>query len=280
MQLQKLISIKSIFAFALMEAVVPCFAQHLWWRLPSGVKDATCIYGQIKVVLTHSTIYYCGCNWNPGEPAGGYTGIQDKGNDVHNMIFSIWDTTDSLHPKVTYAGADVNHSRFGGEGTGAHTDAVIGWKVGKVYEFFAQKVYDAADNQTDTTVYFKDPASGKWLKSATITSPNGQYKSVSRFGPTLAGFLENWSGQDRTAPKLALYRLWAGTSPSDMKEVTSAGGDGRWGTVGSWFYLAEGDTAQVDAALNKADRKGFVVGSNQPLDIESARGPKSLPVGG
>ncbi len=122
-----------------MGAVIPSFAQHLWWKMPAGVKYATCVYGQIKVLATHSNIYYCGCNWNPGEPAGGYTGIQDKGNGIHNMIFSIWDTSPTLHPSVSYAGNGVNAGRFGGEGTGAHTDAVIGWKTGKFYEFLPKK---------------------------------------------------------------------------------------------------------------------------------------------
>jgi hypothetical protein len=34
-------------------------AQHLWWNL-EGRKDATCLYGQITVLATHTTIYYCG----------------------------------------------------------------------------------------------------------------------------------------------------------------------------------------------------------------------------
>ncbi len=48
-------------------------AQHLWWDL-EGQKDATCLYGQITVLATHPAIYYCGANWHPGEPAGGYCG--------------------------------------------------------------------------------------------------------------------------------------------------------------------------------------------------------------
>lgn len=262
-------------AVATITASSACFGQHLWWHLPKGVSDATCIYGQIQVLQSHSNIYYCGCNWNPGEPAGGYTGIQDKGNGVHNTIFSIWDTSDSLHPKVTYAGEGVNHSRFGGEGTGAHTDSVIGWQVGQTYEYFAQKVYDAADNQTDTTVYLKDPKTGKWIKEATITSPNGKYASVKRFGPGLAGFLENWVGQDRNAPKVAIYRLWAGHSTRDLKMVTSAGGDGRWGTVGAWYYLAEGDSTKVDAILDKFSKKSkFTVGATGALEIDEVNLPK------
>ena len=49
-------------------------AQHLWWNLEDQ-KEATCLYGEITVLATHHGIYYCGANWHPGEPAGGYCGI-------------------------------------------------------------------------------------------------------------------------------------------------------------------------------------------------------------
>ena len=75
-------------------------AQHLWWDL-EGQRDATCVYGEITVLATHPGIYYCGINWHPGEPAGGYCGIQHNGPKEKRTIFSIWDTTTDLHPKVT-----------------------------------------------------------------------------------------------------------------------------------------------------------------------------------
>jgi hypothetical protein len=46
-------------------------AQHLWWNL-EGQRDTTCLYGEITVLATAPHIYYCGANWHPGEPAGGY----------------------------------------------------------------------------------------------------------------------------------------------------------------------------------------------------------------
>ncbi len=263
-------------------AAAQCPAQHLWWKVPTGVRDVTCVYGQIKVLATQRYIYYCGCNWNPGEPAGGYTGIQDKGQGIHNMIFSIWDTSPTLHPTVSYASSIVNHGRFGGEGTGSHTDAVIGWKLNSTYEFCAEKKYYPEDNSTLTSVFFKDPQTGKWQKEATITSPNGKFKSVSRFGPTMAAFLENWVGKGRKAPKVALYRLWVGSSPSKLTMVTKAGGDGRWGTVGDWFYLAEGDTDKVDAILRSckaADKGKFTVGGTGTMSIANKSLHRPLPKG-
>jgi hypothetical protein len=67
-------------------------AQQLWWDL-QGQNDATCLYGEITVLATHPGIYYCGANWHPGEPAGGYCGIQHIGPQERQTIFSIWDTS-------------------------------------------------------------------------------------------------------------------------------------------------------------------------------------------
>ena len=94
-------------------------AQHLWWNLEEH-KDATCLYGEITVLATAPCIYYCGANWHPGEPAGGYCGIQHNSETERRTIFSIWDTSASLHPKVTQADPKTIFNRFGGEGEGAH----------------------------------------------------------------------------------------------------------------------------------------------------------------
>ena len=113
-------------------------AQHLWWDL-QGQKDATCLYGEITVLATHPAIYYCGANWHPGEPAGGYCGIQHNGEKERRTIFSIWDTSPELHPKVTAADPETIFNRFGGEGEGAHTHMLWDWKVGDTFQFFVQK---------------------------------------------------------------------------------------------------------------------------------------------
>jgi hypothetical protein len=62
-------------------------AQHLWWNL-EGQKEATCLYGEITVLATNPHIYYCGANWHPGDPAGGYCGIQHKSEKERRTIYS------------------------------------------------------------------------------------------------------------------------------------------------------------------------------------------------
>ena len=233
-------------------------AQHLWWKPKPSEKKFTCIYGEIRVLATSPTIYYCGCNWWPGKPAGGYTGIQDPGKGRHNMIFSIWDTSPTLHPSVIEADPQTVFSRFGGEGTGAHTHLDYHWETGKIYRYYATKEQDATQANTLTRLYFYDDKARKWVHEATISNPNNGDVSVTTFGGGLNAFLENWSGQDKTKPKLALYRLWVGTSPHDLKNVTEGVGDGNWGVLNDTFYLAEGDDAALAPAFDLAKKDGKV----------------------
>ncbi|MBI3721520.1 MAG: DUF3472 domain-containing protein [Fimbriimonas ginsengisoli] len=112
--------------------LLPCFAvsaQHLWWNL-EGQQAATCLYGEITVLATHPAVYYCGANWHPGEPAGGYCGIQHNNVSERRTIFSIWDTSPALHPSVSEADPETVHGRFGGEGEGGHTHMLWPWKAG------------------------------------------------------------------------------------------------------------------------------------------------------
>ncbi len=228
-------------------------AQHLWWNL-EGQKDATCLYGEITVLATHPAIYYCGANWHPGEPAGGYCGIQHNGETERRTIFSIWDTSPELHPKVTAADPLTIHNRFGGEGEGGHTHMLWDWKLGDTFQFFVQKLPGKGDT-TDARYYVFDRTKKKWLHSATINSPNGGKRSVATIGGGMNSFLENFAGRDKAAPKLALYRLWLGTSPDAMKCLTKAGGDGTWGQLHDAYFLAEGDSAALKGVFAQAKKK-------------------------
>jgi len=253
-------------------------AQHLWWKPKPADKPATCIYGEIEVLATSQTIYYCGCNWWPGAPAGGYTGIQDPGSGRHNMIFSIWDTSPTLHPKVIEADSKTVFNRFGGEGTGAHTHLDYHWKTHHTYKFYATKVQDAAQTNTLTKLYFLDDDTHQWVHEATISNPNNGNVSVTTFGGGLNAFLENWSGQDRKMPKLAKYRLWLGTSPEDLKNVTDGAGDGKWGVLNDTFYLAEGDDPALEPYFDLAKHDGQVTHGEkgQTLSVPERKVPPSI----
>jgi hypothetical protein len=229
------------------------FAQHLWWDA-DGKKDATCVYGQITVLETHSNTYYCGINWHPGEPAGGYCGIQHNSGDEHRTIFSIWDTSPTLHPKVTAADAKTDHGRFGGEGEGGHTHMIWPWKLGETFQFYVTKT--PGDNDTtDAKYYVFDREAKKWLHSATITCPNGGHKEVGDISSGgMNSFLENFSGEDKNAPRLAIYRLWLGTNPDNLKPLTRAVGDGKWGTLHDEYFLAGGSMENLNTVFAKLEK--------------------------
>lgn len=231
-------------------------AQHLWWN---NEKQATCLYGEITVLATHHAIYYCGANWHPGEPAGGYCGIQHNGPKERRTIFSIWDTSPKLHPKVAEADPKTIFNRFGGEGEGAHTHMLWDWSVGDTFKFFVQKQPGSHPDTTDTRYYVFDRTQKAWRHSATITSPNGDNKSEKSVatigGGGLCSFLENFGGKDRTVPKLALYRLWLGTSVDKMKCLTQAQGDGIWGQLGDAYFLAEGGKKDLDTMFDSVQKQ-------------------------
>ena len=233
--------------------VVPAAsAQHLWWNL-EGQTEATCLYGEIQVLATHPNIYYCGANWHPGEPAGGYCGIQHNGPQERRNIFSIWDTSAALHPQVTEADPQTVHGRFGGEGEGGHTHMLWPWKTNETFQFFVQKQPGTNADTTDTRFYVYDSKTPGWRHVATICNPNGGHQSVATLGGGMNSFLENFAGQDRSAPKLALYRLWLGSRVDQLKCLTRARGDGRWGVWHDAYFLAEGGTNELNTVFSSLE---------------------------
>jgi Domain of unknown function (DUF3472) len=268
-------------------SVQSAFAQHLWWDA-DGQKDATCVYGQITVLATHSSTYYCGVNWHPGEPAGGYCGIQHNSGDEHRTIFSIWDTSPKLHPKVTAADEKTDHGRFGGEGEGGHTHMIWPWKLGETFEFYVTKTPGENDT-TDAKYYVFDRETKKWIHSATISCPNGGHAEVGNFsGGGMDAFLENFSGEDKDAPRLAIYRLWIGTDADHLKSLTHAGGDGKWGTLHDAYFLAGGSMENLNGVFKNLEKDYGkpVLGdketkpdpiSEKPIDEKVLKALKHLP---
>ncbi len=226
--------------------------QHLWWHAQAA--KATLLYGEMEVLASGPHIYFCGANWNPGNPAGGYCGIQDQPKGRRNTIFSIWDTSPALHPRVTEAESRAVSSHFGGEGEGSHTHLDYRWENKRVFRFCVSKQTAADGNSVSCRYSFFDDGLKKWVHQATIETPVGGYDSVKYFDNGLCAFLEDfWHGADSKSPKVCLYRLWRGTNPENLQYLRKAGGDGHWGVLSGSFYLAGGDDAgAVAAELEKA----------------------------
>src|SRR5436305_4649209 len=128
-----------------------------------GQKDITCIYGEITVLASIKNVYFCGAQWGGVD---GYCGIQDLDHD-RRMIFSIWDTAPTLHPKVSEVDAKTEFCRFDGEGDGAHTHMLWDWKFDQPFRFFLQKRPGGKPDTTDTRFYIFDTAANKWRHIAT-----------------------------------------------------------------------------------------------------------------
>lgn len=251
----RLATIAVLLAWALMPAAAR--AQHLWWDAGHD-RGATCAYGQITVYASRPGTYYCGANWHPGEPAGGYCGIQHNGPAERRTICSVWDTSPTLHPAVAFTDPAAVGSRFGGEGNGAHTHMPWPWQPGRPFQFYAAKTPAAAAGNTDLRYYAYDDAAKAWVHVSTIHMPNGDRPATvgTITGGGLASFLENFTGQDKLAPRLATYRLWVGHAPATLKELTTAGGDGQWGQTADAYYLAGGDPAAVAAVFARTATLG------------------------
>jgi hypothetical protein len=266
-------------------------AQHLWWDTKK-LDDANCLYGEITVLATHHAIYYCGANWHPGEPAGGYCGIQHNSPKERRTIFSIWDTSPELHPKATEADPKTIFNRFGGEGEGAHTHMLWNWKLGETFQFFVRKEPGSAPGTTQARYYVYDLSQKAWRHSATIDCPNGDKKSEKSVatigGGGLGSFLENFGGKDRDEPKLALYRLWLGPSPEELKCLTQAQGDGTWGQLHDAYFLAEGSEPNLktmfaglqkqygDPAFGEKGKKLDPI-ADKPIALKVVEALKNLP---
>ena len=220
--------------------------EHLWWDL-TGKDSVTIVCGEITVLETTPGTYYCGANRHPEEPAGGYCAIQDNTPTERRTIFSIWNTTDNLQSKVTEAGPNTVFNRFSNEGTGAHTHMALNWKLGETFYFIMKKSPSNASDTTDARYYIFHSALKAWEHLATIQSPNGGYNCVQTIGGGgLASFLENFIGENRAAPRLALYRLWVGTDASTMNPLRKAEGDGAWGVMHDAYFLVQGSRANVE----------------------------------
>lgn len=251
-------------------ATALCQAQHLWWRAKPIPQNYTYLYGEIEVLADGPGIYYCGCNWWPGAEAGGYTGIQSLSDSKHVMIFSIWDTNSQLLSQPVKWSPGTEAGRFGGEGVGARTIRNYNWRVGRTYRYFLIKRPSTNGALTLTSVFFYDETQQHWVYSATIASPNmAEHGGIGGFGGSLNAFLENFAGKEKDMPKLALYRLWLGTSPAGLSQVTEASGDGMWGVLNDSFYLAQGEKAATEAIIN-GSQIGEVpptAGAGAPLSV-------------
>ena len=122
--------------------------------------------------------------------------------------------------------------------------------VGRNVSLLRRETAGRHPGTTDARYYIHDAEPKTWRHLAAIASPNGDEKSAQSVatitGGGLASFLENFTGQDRDTAKLALYRLWTGTQSDNLKCLTQAKGDGKWGQLHDAYFLAEGSDRALE----------------------------------
>jgi hypothetical protein len=274
---------------ALWAASVPApgATEILYWDTKPAVR-ATCIYGQIMVLATVPKIYYCTTEWYG---VGGYCGIQDISPTERRAIFSIWDPSPALHGQVIEADPQAIYSRFNEFGNVAGSHIIFNWKVEKPVQFFVQKLPGKKPATTETRFYVFDDEQKAWRPVSGISDPNPTPQQGPIFDNPVS-WIENIGGQaDPAVVKMALYDLWAGSSPDTLRRLTVAGGgsgSGRWGQLSGSYFLAEGSPENL-AAFFAAHEQAYgkplfgVDGHNlpplqpQPLPARLVETLKNLP---
>jgi hypothetical protein len=234
---------------------------HLSYVLPPEAgKGVVAFYNEVTVRQSVLGSYFQSCGFN-----GGYFGIQERG-DKKVGIFSVWDTgktgndqravDPASRVKTLFTGPGVRAGRFGGEGTGGHSDFDCNWVIGQTYKFYLTATPDGAG--TDYAAYFMDPTKGGWLHVATFYCPDGGKKLSG-----LYSFIEDFrrdgasAGDVRRAEfgnawvkpadgdwqPLVKARFTASTADWEAKDTVDAG------VVGDHFYLQTGGDTKTTNPL-------------------------------
>ena len=176
---------------------------HLSYIAPK----ADSFYAEVTVEKTVPGSYFEVCGFN-----GGYFGIQDHGHGKKVGIFSVWDTGVSAKtndPKAVdvkdrvetvFVGDGVRATRFGGEGTGGHSDFDFNWDVGATYRFFLTS--KIMEKKTAYSAYIFEPDKKTWKHVATFTAPDG--------GRQLSGlysFIEDFRRDTQSATEVRRARF-------------------------------------------------------------------------
>lgn len=234
---------------------------HLSYVLPAtAAKGVVGFYNEVTVEQTTKGSYFQACGFN-----GGYFGIQERG-DKKVGIFSVWDTAKGNDPKAVaakdrvetiFAGDGVRATRFGGEGTGGHSDFDCDWVVGRTYRFYLTATPDGG--KTDYAAYFLDPANGRWAHVATFAAPDGGRRMAG-----LYSFIEDFRRDTRSAAEVrraTFANAWVATADGGWVPLTKAtftASGATWeaketidaGVVGDHFYLQTGGDTRTTHPLH------------------------------
>jgi hypothetical protein len=230
-----------------------CTAQSLSWKPDKEHRDNTVIYGQVTVLLDEPGTYFCGADWWASHPAAGSTGIETEDRDHRKVMFSVWPTDkgDNAFPIVAEANPRLHYVLKTNDVHGSHCDATYMWPDARTYQFYVTKHLDQRSGAIVVSLFFYDEGKQMWIGEGRILSPIDGKKTIDTFDHITSSLhdLVPRSAVDSEKPRLGLFRLWTGTRPSDLVEVTKATGEGKWGVANNAFFLGMGDNLAVDREI-------------------------------
>jgi hypothetical protein len=251
----------------------------LWYPLPDAAKAGVSeFYNEVTVRQEVPGSYFCAAGFTSG-----YFGIQRR-MDKKVIIFSVWDTGKKVDQpnlvakenqvKVISLGDGVHYTRFGNEGTGAHSDVAFDWEVGKTYQFYLRAT--AREKSTQYEGWFRDPTSKDgWKHIATFESPDGGKKMKG-----LYSFLEDFRRDGKSATEVRRAELgngWIRASPDSewipvvkmrfatMNQPGAAPAGIDAGVIGDHFYMQNGGDTQTTMPINSSTTRPAANGVKPPV---------------
>ena len=260
-----------VILFADEPAVAPKAARsvHLSYITP----PATAFYAEVTVEKSTPGSYFEVCGFT-----GGYFGIQEKEQGKKVGIFSVWDTSKGNDPKAVaekdrvetlYTGEGVRVSRFGGEGTGGHSDFDFNWRIGKTYRFFITSKIE--QTKTEYAAFIFMPDNKTWKHVATFATPNG--------GKPLTGlysFIEDFRRDTKSATevrKASFGNQWIQTADGKWQPVTKA----RFTASNATWEAAASIDAGVHDKLFFLQTGGDTASSLKLRDVIQRVDPETMP---
>lgn len=150
--------------------------------------------------------YACSIQFGIGK-SGGYCGIQNNnGEDQHvrplNNIFSIWNFPNKIQILCTYKNPLTFVGGFGGEGTGLHSHADIGWIPDHWYTNVVRRWYNGGD-RTFVGYWIYDHTAKTWNHYVTFDVPQAD----AMLHGNISSFLENFA-DERKSSRTAVYKSY------------------------------------------------------------------------
>lgn len=148
--------------------------------------------------------YYCGLQWNIGQDAGGYCGMQEHPNG-RNFIYSLWDpVTNRLPITVEYKHKNTQIANFGGEGTGLRSlNFGIGWEADQWYSLVS-RVWSTNSTNSLFGYWVYDHTNEIWNHLVTMNYPVNNLK----FNTETISFIEDWGGNGSNARTIQYKDGW------------------------------------------------------------------------